>query len=57
MTMNDDEWRCMTMYDFVVMTTMSGMKIKNKGEGDDENDDADDARAYDAGDGYDEDKA
>ena len=28
MTMNDDEWRCMTMYDFCVMTTMRGMRIK-----------------------------
>ena len=49
MTMNGDEWRCMI---FGVMTTISVIKIKNEGGGDDENVDADDARAYVAGDGY-----
>jgi len=39
---------------FGVMTTISVIKIKNEGGGDDENVDADDARAYVAGDGYDD---
>jgi hypothetical protein len=49
--MNGDEWRCMS---FGVMTTISVMKIKNEGEGDGENVDADDARAYVDGNGYDD---